>query len=268
MKIMNKNNKYKMNQAGLSLIELMIAMLVGIFLLAGITSSYVSSKNASVKRNQVSVLEDNGRLALEIISRSLEHSGYMSDGGAIVPFTTDPASIPSGGTCPDASLKVINKSIIKMTANDASAVGDTISISFQGDNNLSTDCTGNVLPAGCETKIYNSFFVDAATNKLNCSGSRSAKAEVIADGVENIQFLYGKGDTGQVVQYVNSAAIAAGSWGNIVSVQVAILIRSEKKVKTEAESKTYTLLDTVVTSPSDRYQREVFSTTIQLRNTL
>lgn len=70
------------------------------------------------------------------------------------------------------------------------------------------------------------------------------------------------------LQYVNSDGVGASRWNNIVSIQVAVLVRSMKKVKREAESKTYTLLDTVVVAPNDRYQREVFSTTIQLRNTL
>ncbi len=50
---------------GFSLIELLVAMLIGLFLLTGMASSFLSSKKASNDRDQLSVLEDNGRFALE-----------------------------------------------------------------------------------------------------------------------------------------------------------------------------------------------------------
>ena len=39
----NSGNNHK-KQSGLSLIELLVAMVIGLFLLAGITTSYLSSK--------------------------------------------------------------------------------------------------------------------------------------------------------------------------------------------------------------------------------
>ena len=78
---------------------------------------------------------------------------------------------------------------------------------------------------------------------------------------------------GIVDRYANATAINASTadnldWDGVISIQVAILVRSLKPVKNASESKQFTLLDQVVTSPTDKYQRAVFSTTIFLRNTL
>ena len=77
--LVNRANRNR--QSGLSLVELLIAMTIGLFLLAGITTSYLSSKKTSIKRDQYSQLEDNGRLALEILTKTLEHTGYTSSKG-------------------------------------------------------------------------------------------------------------------------------------------------------------------------------------------
>jgi len=278
---------YRLNrQNGLSLIELMIAMLIGIFLLAGISKSYIDSKNASTQTNQISVLEDNGRYALETITNILEKTGYTPINAEPIPsqFITDNAEVIKTN-CTDGSENVVDESIIDPTENGSgSSSSDTLATVFHGDSGHFTDCTGNTLPLDCRllslpgvntsseaARIYNSFSVDNDNSTLNCSGSRSGASEVIAEGVENIQFLYGLDtiDDGQVTvdRYVNASDVA-GLWNNVVSVQVAILVRSLKEVRPKPVSKTFTLLDTVVTSPSDRYQRQVFSTTVKLRNTL
>jgi len=268
-------------QAGLSLIELLVAMVIGLFLLAGIASSYVSSKNSSVKRDQVSLLEDNGRLVLEIISSAIEHTGYTPVNAGIMPsqFITTASDVVDD-TCEDGTNNVMNTSIFRITADNSGS--DALGVIYHGDNTIFTDCTGAQLSANCRLKpvpstnnfsdaarIYNSFYVNSSTDRLLCAGSRSSTPQVIAEGVESVQFLYGVDTNGDniVDRYTNASNIA-GLWNNVVSIQIAVLVRSLKPVKSVAESKQFTLLDTSITSPSDRYQRAVFSTTVKLRNTL
>ncbi len=279
----------KKGQKAFSLVELMVAMVIGLFLLSGIASSYISSKKSSVHRDQVSLLEDNGRLALEVITRSLEHVGYSPVSGVFLenPFIENLADVVAE-TCPDGSVNVVNTGIFRVAADDDALVQDTIGVMYYGSDDVFTDCAGNtmdaVVPVGCRlpdsplteaAKIYNSFFINNADNTLMCSGSRSPAPVVIADGVENIQFLYGieNNDDGAVDRYVNATDINADAadnldWAAVVNVQVAILVRSLKPVKNVAESESFTLLDTVVVAPNDRFQRAVFSTTVHLHNRL
>jgi type IV pilus assembly protein PilW len=278
----------------------MVAMFIGLFLLSGIASSYISSKKASINRSQTSLLEDNGRLALEIITKSLEHTGHAPSGTFTNnnPFIMNIGDVVSD-TCPDGATNIVDQvafvATAKATADDDVLVQDSIGVVFHGDDNVFTDCSGNILTAsaaipavsGCRlrplstheddrntmtngSKIYNSFYVDNVSKTLECAGSRSLVAVTIAEGVENMQLMYGVDtDSDKVIErYVNASDMNANQWGSVKSIKVALLVRSMKAVKNTAESKTYTLLDTVIVSPNDLYQRAVFSTTIHLRNSL
>jgi type IV pilus assembly protein PilW len=63
-------------QAGLSLIELMIGMAIGLVLLAALGSLYVSSSKARAEFNKTSEQVENGRYALEVIARDIEMAGF------------------------------------------------------------------------------------------------------------------------------------------------------------------------------------------------
>ena len=273
-KIINKKT-----QLGISLIELLIAMTIGVFLLAGIASSYMSSKKTSIQRDQMSLLEDNGRIALETLTKVIQHTGYSSGDKSLLPFITQTADVASVA-CTDGSQSVVNTGIFtadRIVKDGSASDSDSIGVIFYGDNNLFRDCVGGELPAACRanpSKVYNSFYV--SNGNLECVGSRVNKAHVVAEGVENIQFLYGVDTTADdlVDRYMTAtdlALAAAGNatiWKSIISVQIAILVRSSKPVKLSAESRSYTLLDQLVTSANDKFKREVFTTTIRLRNTL
>ena len=278
----NTNLKKFVKNSGFSLIELMIATLIGLFILTGIATSYVSSKKASTNRNEFSALEDNGRFALETISKVIEHTGYSPVRNtpefqfitALSPVVVD--------NCSDGSKNVVDLNIIKTTSDDSS--GDSIGVVHHSDSNLFTDCAGDVIPVVCRlnpaltaspfpeaSKIYSSFYVDSVNNNLMCAGSRGAKPEIVAEGVENVQYLYGVDMVDDAVvkadRYIPASLVGSG-WNNVVSVQIAILVRSLKPVKSVSESKQFTLLNEQITTPSDRYLRSVFSTTVYLRNTL
>ncbi len=284
---MNMNRKLN-RIVGFSLIELLITMVIGLFLLSGIASTYLASKKMSMKQEQHSSLEDNGRIAIEVITQAIEHAGYApmpaKAGTSLLPSFINTVADVTVEAC-GADQNVVNSGIF--TANRVTgdfAVGDSIGVIYYGDSSIFTDCGGNVLPNTCKlnqvpvtntfseaARIYNSFFVDAATTSLMCSGSRTPAPVVIAQGVESVQYLYGvdtDGD-GAVNRYENATNVT--SWVNVISVQVAILVRSLRPVKRVPISRQYTLLDSVIRAPlagTDRFERAVFSTTIHLRNTL
>ena len=95
--------------------------------------------------------------------------------------------------------------------------------------------------------------------------SDEAPQEIIA-GVEALQVKYGV-DTDNnttVNQYVNANAVT--DWSQVVSVSLALLIRSAEANSQTVDSRTYTLLDTSVGPYNDRFQRSLFTTTVTLRN--
>jgi type IV pilus assembly protein PilW len=73
-------------QAGMSLIELMIAVAIGLALLAGLSSLYVSTSKARTEFNKTSEQVENGRFALQSITRDIEMAGFY--GRASLPLAT------------------------------------------------------------------------------------------------------------------------------------------------------------------------------------
>jgi type IV pilus assembly protein PilW len=71
--------RIKREQAGFSLVELMVGMLLGLMLIAGAVSIYLASKRSYVEVEQVAALSENARFAQQIIGDSLRHAGFFGE---------------------------------------------------------------------------------------------------------------------------------------------------------------------------------------------
>lgn len=92
----------------------------------------------------------------------------------------------------------------------------------------------------------------------------------LVPGVEDMQVLYGVDTNGTLTpsEYVTADQVTTdNNWPNVVSVRVALLLRSPMGAVTLPPSATsYNLLGTVITAPRDTRLRRVFTSTIMLRN--
>lgn len=75
-------------QRGLSLIELMISITIGLLILAALTSLFVNQSKTRVELDKSNRMIDNGRYALEILSDNLRQAGFY---GEFSPSATVPA---------------------------------------------------------------------------------------------------------------------------------------------------------------------------------
>lgn len=67
-------------QRGFSLIEFMVAMTLGLILIAGAVTVYLATKRSYTEVEQVASLAENSRFGLQVLSDSLRHAGFF--GGA------------------------------------------------------------------------------------------------------------------------------------------------------------------------------------------
>ena len=96
------------SQLGISLLELMISMTIGLFLLAGLVAVYVNSAQSSVELNKAAQQIENGRFAMQNIADDLRHAGYYGQYYEIVAPTAVglPAPCDYGASgAPYAGLK-------------------------------------------------------------------------------------------------------------------------------------------------------------------
>lgn len=283
---MKKNNSPKRKITGFTLIELMVSMVISLFLIGGVINIYLTSKQTSEAREELSSIGDNARAAIRILTQTIEHAGYATPAHiAFDNYIVGTGVTVNAGICAGGGGNITDSTLI-LDSHDAAT--DVITVTALADaasigGAISRDCSGQALAVACQypnavnvdgTKIYNSFFIQVPAGEtepsLFCNGSVADKSVRMADGVEDMQFRYGANTTGDLAadKYLTATQVtAAGLWQSIVSVQVALLVRSSKNVRNINESHTFQLLDKTVTT-NDRKQRAVFTTEILLRNVL
>ena len=92
---------------GFTLVEWLVAMLLGLFLLAGVFTVFVMSRSSSEDAFDQSELQENGRLAIRLISQDIKWAGFF---GAYTGQSTQVGSslslsagsiVPASGDCLD-----------------------------------------------------------------------------------------------------------------------------------------------------------------------
>jgi type IV pilus assembly protein PilW len=96
----------------------------------------------------------------------------------------------------------------------------------------------------------------------------AAQAEELAEGVESMQFQYGQDTDNDAVISVDEyrSANLVTDWNQVLSVRVALLVRSLSEFGTDRDVVNHAVLDRTVAAPNDRRLRQVFSTTVTVRN--
>jgi len=88
------------NRRGFSLIELMIAMGIGMAVLAGVTTTFISQSKFYNAQEQVNEMEQSARGALDVITRELKMAGYKPNGSLL-------SGLSANGTNLDNSQLII-----------------------------------------------------------------------------------------------------------------------------------------------------------------
>ena len=96
---MSRDRNFPLQQAGFSLVELMIAMAIGLVVVAAVGTLSLNATRSYRAMNRSSEVIENGRYALKIIKDDLEHAGFY---GAFNPLNASP-SLPASQPDPCAA---------------------------------------------------------------------------------------------------------------------------------------------------------------------
>jgi type IV pilus assembly protein PilW len=290
MKLFHLKNHLKAPRysKGLTLIEMMISMVLGMVIILGLTSVYLSSQKSARTRDAIGNMEANARVALSSLRQIIEHAGYPSIYNVPLekPFhTTDDGAIDINLKCRGGTEDLVRPNSIANKYTIDSGGRDRLVVKYMADNpddanaEIMRDCSGNGVPAECSADpdngmydsmkaiVYNAIYITTppGRNVLLCAGSRNGVPQPLAEDISFIQFLYGVSN-GVLISYKTATAVeSAKEWESVISVQVAILVRSSGNILKTAESRVFVLLNQNVNRNDKRLYR-VYSTTINLPN--
>ena len=253
---------FRMNtgrEAGVTLVELMVAMVLGLLLLGGVVSVYISGKQSNTARDGWSLLQENGRAAIRMLESGIAAAGYPRSEDSI-------ALVVSDGDVPDWSNTFL-------TADGTP--GDRVTVAFSPRDEcgpgeyFSCDCLGQ---ATILASVVNSYYLE--DGRLMCRGS-SGGAQPLVENVDAFQVRYGVDTDGDGVvdgAYRPATDLAADDWAQVIAVQIGLVVNSAMPVRDVPEDAPAPLrvLDFEYTAPTGpingRLARRVFTSTIPLRN--
>jgi len=208
---------------GFTLIELMVAITIGLFIALGFSVAFVNLKTTFNTQSQLGALQDNERLALSLLSASAQQAGYFPDplnntAAALMPAYTDSTY---GGM--SAGQDVVGKA-----AGSSTPEYFTTRYTTSGSDGL-LNCLGNTSSTANQV-FRNTFYVDSSTNELMCryyDGSTAATVALVS-GVQGMSVRYGvdTNSDGVVDRYAAPADVTTAQWQTVRSLRVTLTFQS------------------------------------------
>lgn len=267
------------SQRGVTLIELMVGMVIGLLVVAAAMGTMMVSRGISGTVSDASNIQQQAAYAMRTIGLQLRQAGslYLNPNptgaadeniaSAAVGFERqsgdfDPAkNIVSGIDAPTGTE-------FKLTTgyrNYKEALhGKT------ADESQVRDCLGQ---QPSETLIENNFVLKTATNELYCAGSNKS-AQPVVEKVANFQvrYLVQENPAGDPqIKYATASAVG-GKWGQVQAVEVCLVLYGNEPIDLPAGS-SYTDCDgttkvdmTKLTGERARRMHLTFRNVFQLRS--
>lgn len=223
----SKNHR---GQRGLSLIEVLIAMVMGLLVISAVFNTYMGSARSALFSEGVARMQENGRYGITTMQRGIRLAGFSPDGD-LEPF--------------DIANSSSSSIVIRVT--------DLY------------DCNGESTAAENGIAI-NTYAHDEVNGTITCTGNIVGDAMPVVEGVDAMRLLWGiDADDDNVPDHyvVYNSSIDANT---VIAMRVALLVNSGEPIRSRSSEETHVLLDQVITSPNDKVVRDVFSSTVMLRN--
>lgn len=216
---------------GLALVELMVALTIAMFLIAGMAVIFQNVRSTYTEQQGLAQLEDNARLAMTLITDVIESSGYFPNPTLYSATTALPAS-PS-----------FTAAAVPVIIGATTVQGDTVTVRFAPDNTQDMfNCMGGTNAFAPYDTWENKFSVvatSATAGALQCtfwSKQFGAQAAVtLVTGLTNgagaepkgLQLAYGVTTQAEATgtcldSYKTEAQMTAADWANVCSVKVTL----------------------------------------------
>ena len=253
---------------GHTLLELVIAVALGLIVTAGVVSLYRSQRMAFTHAGDAAQIHEAGMAALTLIGEQLQMAGFVP---ADMPRPGNP--LPGLFGCSGARAIGADDSL---SCESLASHSDGVAVRYIADNvstwpstaGLATDCLGQgVSKANTDAPgvpIVNRFYAKASAStgepELYCEGSGKLNAsQPLVEGVERIRLKYWL--TGGATA-LDASAVALTQWSAVVAVDVCVLVRGAP----QTARMRYVDCDGVSSVGADKRMRRAFWRHVAIRN--
>lgn len=213
------------SQYGLSLVELMIAMLISSFLILGVTQIFIDNKrNYLYQQGQGENLE-NGRYALMLLSDRLSRAGYRRN-----PVLDMEESFPSNTF--DGCAFAAGQAVVRIDATTLclryqpkdSSETDCLGNTFSGSSDISSPYDINVEPHFSSSDIIIEKFALDNNGQLTCKSSNSGNSsQALVGNIAGLYLDYGVNSDSYTLK-VSSYTASPGSSDIIRALRYSVLL--------------------------------------------
>jgi type IV pilus assembly protein PilW len=287
---------------GVTLIELMVALLIATVMIAGAVTVYSSSRSTYRTTEIAARLQETGRYALNMIEPDVRLAGFwgMMNGPDRVSNTVADASITSNcaagwigdaskaiagidagawtglSGCPATNQGANTDVLIIKRADSKIAPVNAARVQIQSTRISATVFKGSAIPSGyaassSETrdmvaKIY--YISNSGTQfslyRRTLAGSTMVNEEVIP-GIQDLQVQFGvdTNNDGAADRYVNAGDVGTS---RVASVKLWLLVVSEDAEIGYVDSTAYSYANVSYAAFNDNRRRILMTKTIQIRN--
>lgn len=294
-----KVNSVKMNwyphQAGFTLIELMISLVLGLLISAAVIQVYIINTRTLTVQQSASEVQDSTIFALQSLE---EHFRLANLGNPITSITSK--SDHGGIVLTQTNLGAVNNTEVKYLTNKASAgalsntntASDQLTIQYKNVTpNIIFDCEGGKVEDASEW-VVERYFVRLATGAdasattkdlvLACDAGRVANTggavtdfgdagEVIVSAVDQFQILLGvQTDVTQSTYLSPTTYLTLTDKPPITTIKFGAIVRSTTPLITSTDNDSFQIFGIDQTLKTDttrtKYYRRSYESTVLLRN--
>lgn len=249
----------KQTQLGLSLIELMISMALGLLVILAVTYVYAGSRTSYRHQESFSAVQESGRVALETLTRDIRMAGYPGCGSLTFLRHLSPgfsnatalAGTPAADAAVPDTISVTRGSAVLTTlvsmplANQVNLEPTGLAAMgalAAGTQLLITDCAyselftvgsvaGSLVTSTANlTRLYGagSFVMRLENVAYTVAGNELLRnGQAVAGGVTNMKIFYGvdtDADRSADTYVSDPGALVPVGWPNVVAVRVNLTI--------------------------------------------
>ena len=291
MQSMTHTYQRRATQRGVTLIELLVGITIGLLTVAVAMGALMVSRGVSGTVSDASEIQQQASYAFRVLGQQLRQAGSLklklaaakdpSDTSA--PLVGDPVAFETSFSAADGSTFSLATDTLR--GLDAPGSGEyALTVGYRNyteplytsasDVSLQRNCLGE---NGTSALVQSRFVLNTATNELRCAGT--GQPQPIIRNVANFQIRYlmqtAAGSGSPNMRYVDATTVGDAdnpNWARVFGVEVCLVLYGNEPIDLPAGS-TYTDCDgttavdmTTLAAPRTRRMHMVFRNVYQLRS--